>query len=224
MMKPARMKIPLLALAALLPAAPAAQAIDFYIYKLTVKLPVMRVVQLNGVDKIETRTLTNKEIVNIALGRELTHKVDAATEVLSAAAIEEANNMGAPASKWVVFNPRTKAIVPTVAQLTDDNLTLVSPARGALGFGTFNGTLAEVGDPAIGKFFATSTLYGAGTGSGPNGDPFNFVPKATGKSTMVNGRIKFSFTEKVGGTLQTYEGLVIKGTVTGGGTPALVTQ
>jgi|GEM_PF-5674538 len=188
-------------------------AAEFYVYPATVKLPVVRVV--NNVT--ETRTLVSADIVNIALGRPLGTKLDRGKYL----ALTGNDNELAPAGSLVIFDSTMNRIDTVIGNMSAINFLYDDDGRGAKATGVLTGTFAEVGNPAVAKFFATSTLYFAGSSSAGPADPFDFRPSGRGSSTMVNGRIKCIFTPK-DGTATAFEGLVVKGTVSAGGKPAVI--
>ncbi len=200
--------------AALFGTVPAAAAfpVDFFVYNVTLKLVVQEVTP-DGV--VVTRKLGNNEIINLALGRPLTTKVDKKTEILAGAGTyaEHAN-----ASKLIVFDPsqngtaQIKATVGTLSALDFENASFPSKTT-FLGFGTVGFAPTTVGDPAHNGLLQ-STLQGGGNGSGTH-DPFGLGQSKVAAKGSMTGRIRFVFTDANG--TQTFDGLVLKGQGKAGG-------
>ncbi len=219
------MKRTLLSLAALIVTASAVQAVDFFVYKITAKLPVLTVAQVGGVDKIVTRTFVTNDLINIALGRPLGTKVNSSTEILAVAGVDELDSVNPPASKLIVFNPSTKKNLATITTVSSLNMKYVSNSpRGSATVATTQPFVESTVNPTVAKFFAGTSLFLAGSGKGPGADPFDFRPPVTGGTTMLNGRVKLLITEKTGGTATVFEGLVVKGSMSGGGAPLLFSE
>jgi hypothetical protein len=193
------------ALALLATVHPAAAATDFFIFKISVSLPVMRV----QAGKVETKTFAANDIVNLALGRKLGSKVDAKTELLAlATTYDDPFVTEAPAgSQVVIFNPQTKTITATVMNAPTLNFQAGYTNTTVKGAGFAEVAINELGDPLMGKLFA-STLKGGASGVHPFTGPIS-KPAGGGVVTGLSGRLKVFFTDKNGS--QTYEGFVIKG-------------
>jgi hypothetical protein len=227
------MKTSLLALAPLFLFVFEAKAIDFYVYKVTAKLPVLRVVsQPNKPDKVVTRTLLTNDIINVALGRPLGSKIDTATEVLSVAGLNEVDSVNPPASKLVIFDPRNKAIKAVITTVSALNLKFVSefPGRALYSRGNALGVSTQpfvesTANPTVAKFFAGTSLYVTGTGKGPGVNYMGgeFLPPVTGSATL-SGRVKLLVTEKNATQATLFEGIVVKGTMSGGGKPVAYSE
>lgn len=181
------------------------RATDFFVYSASFKLVLQMVT--NG-DVVLTRKLGNNEIINLALGRPLTTKVDKKTEILAGAGSYADH---AAESQLIVFDPsqngvgQIKAVVGTVTALDFSNAYLPAKSAGT-GFGTAVFAATTHGNPAQNGFLL-STIQGGGQGSG-NHDPFGGNAKISGKGD-VHGRIRFTFTD-AGGT-HAFDGYVLKG-------------
>jgi len=190
----------------------AAFPVDFFVYDVTVKL-VLQEVTPAGV--VVTRKLGNNEIINLALGRPLTTKVDKKTEILAGAGTYAEN---ASASKLIVFDPsqngtaQVTATVGTLSALDFENASFPSKTT-FLGFGTASFAPTTLGDPAHNGFLQ-STLQGGGNGSGTH-DPFGLGQSKVAAKGSMTGRIRFVFTDANG--TQTFDGFVLKGQGKAGG-------
>ncbi len=188
-------------------------ATDFFVYPATFKL-VLQMVTPD--DVVLTRKLGNTEIINLALGRPLTTKVDKQTEVLAGAGTYADH---AAESKLIVFDPsqngiaQIKAVVGTLTALDFSNAYLATKSAGT-GFGTAVFAATTLGNPAQNGFLQ-STIQGGGQGAG-NHDPFGGQAKISGKGT-VQGRIAFNFTDAAGTRL--FDGYVLKGQAKVSGKP-----
>ena len=208
--RPAHQLVQIVALAAVLLAAtaPAAYAVDFFVYAVKLKLTAEMVEIGLAEDKIVKMKLGNKEIINLALGRPMKTKVDKKTEVLAGAGTYASD---ASESMLLVFDPSQNGVaaittvVGTIDTLDFSKAFLKSKSQGA-GFGS--GTLAAttLGDPANNGFLE-STFFGGGIGSGSH-DPFGGDSKVKGKGT-ASGRLKLNFTDK-NGAMQSFDGFVVK--------------
>lgn len=204
----------LAAVAALFGAVRPAGAIpvDFFVYNVTLKLVVQEVTP-GGI--VVTRKLGNDEIVNLALGRPLTTKVDKKTEILAGAGTYAEH---ASESKLIVFDPsqngpaQVTATVGTLSALDFENAGLPSKTT-FLGFGTAQFAPTTLGDPAHNGFLQ-STLQGGGNGSGTH-DPFGLGQSKVAAKGSMTGRVRFVFTDTNG--TQTFDGFVLKGQAKAGG-------
>jgi hypothetical protein len=193
-------------------------AVDFYVYKATVKIVAQQVFfNPNGNDIIVTRKIGNKEFINLALGRPLDTKIDSATEVLAGAGTY-ANE--AAASKLIIFDPsqnglaQIKAVVGTIDSIDFTNAYLSSKSQG-VGFGTASIAATTLGDPTKNGFLPF-TLNCDGQGAGSH-DPFGGNAKVSGKGNG-QGRLRFVFTDASNVT-QTFDGIIVKAQGKGGGKP-----
>lgn len=184
---------------------PSACATDFFVYNATFKIALQMVTED---DVVLTRKLGNNEIINLALGRPLTTKVDKKTEVLAGVGsyADHANE-----SKLIVFDPsqngvaQVKATVATLTALEFSNAYLPSKSQGT-GFGTAVFPATTLGSPGQNGFLL-STIQGGGSGSGPH-DPFvDGAHKISGKGDC-HGRIKFNYTD--GSGTHVFDGFVAK--------------
>jgi hypothetical protein len=180
-------------------------ATDFVVYNATFKAVLQMV---TDDDVVITRKLGNNEIINLALGRPLTTKVDKKTEVLAGVGTyaDHANE-----SKLIVFDPsqngvaQIKVVVATLSALEFNNAYLPSKSSGT-GFGTATFAATTLGTPAQNGFLL-STIQGGGSGSGPH-DPFvDGDHKISGKGDC-HGRIKFNYTDGTG--THVFDGFVLK--------------
>jgi hypothetical protein len=199
--------------AALLASARPAFATDFYVYPATIKLVLQTV---TDDDVVLTRKVGNNEIINLALGRPLSTKVDKATEVLAGAGTYADH---ASESKLIVFDPsqngiaQIKAVVGTLTAIDFSNAYLASKSAGT-GFGAALIAATTLGNPAQNGFLA-SNVQGGGQGAG-NHDPFGGNAKISGKGT-VQGRVRFNYTDATGTHL--FDGYVLKGQAKASGKP-----
>ncbi len=189
-------------LATLFGATPAF-AVDFFVFKAAVALPVAMVVEqpAEPIDLYVSRKLASNDIINLALGRPLGTKVDKNTEVL-ALAITFAED--AELSKIIVFDPSQNGVAQvkaTVARVTTIDLSRGYKGNGQFGYGAVTGSI-EPTLPAGPNGFLASTLHGAGSGGGPFG--FGQPEKGSGKG-IVTGRLRFN----VDGGL--FDGIVVNG-------------
>jgi hypothetical protein len=201
-----RLRSVLAMLAAALATPVPSSATDFFVYSATFKL-VLQMVTPD--DVVVTRKLGNAEIINLALGRPLTTKVDKKTEVLAGVGSYSDH---ADESRLIVFNPSQNGIaqitetVGTLTALDFSNAYLPSKSAGT-GFGTAVFAATTLGNPAQNGFLL-STVHGGGTGSGGH-DPFaTGTAKISGKGDL-HGRIRFNVTD-AGGT-QLFDGFIVKG-------------
>ncbi len=150
---------------------------------------------------IVKRKLKSNDVVNLALGRPLSTKVDKKTEVLALAG--DASTPG-PQSSVVVLNPTTLTITATVWTFTD--FTLLNNADFSLNYVTAeaNFVATTLGTPAQNGFHA-STIGVAGVGKHADSGALSVT------STAVAGPVSFSDA----GTL--VSGLMLKGKFKTGG-------
>lgn len=208
-MKPFVIGIALLVQALL---APAAMAADFFVYPVKASLTIREAefdFDLER-DVLTEVKLKESDVVNLALGRALTTKVDKKTEILAlATAFEGTTNT--PLSKLIVFDPtktgparitRTVALAKTI----DVESTAVPGAVEGQGIATAD--MQENGDASYALHLTTFFVTGSGKTSP------TVPPGADGKITWkgtVAGRI--SLTKTDGGNTTTLSGFAIKGKV-----------
>jgi hypothetical protein len=182
----------------MLPARHAA-ADDFIVLPVKVSLPV----QVVTGNQIVKRTLKEKDLVNLALGRSLATKVDKNTEIL-AVAVSADDEVGAV----IVFDPSQNGlaqITTTVGEPTSYDFEGAFLASGGQGHGIGIGTLVEttLGNPTQNALHATS-LWGAAAGKS------SATRKASVKG-IVAGRLRFTVTEN--GQTRTLAGFIIGGKI-----------
>ena len=199
-----------LALSACLPAF--GQFHDVGVFKVKLSLAAQMVVVGQQSDTISRVTLDNNAIVNLALGRPLSTKVDAKKEVLAAAASFESHS-NAPLSQLVVYDTTQNGqagVVAVVATLQTLNWQNAYENTINTGYGYATGTInaTTLGNPMLNGFH-TSTFVGGGAGSGKHlfsvGDA-NASPKAT---INVSGQAKFVYTDAQG--THNFDGLFVNG-------------
>jgi hypothetical protein len=207
---PARLLPAILIAAHVLSALPAA-ATDFLVFPVKVSLPVRMVEVGTDPDTIVERKFTQKDIVNLALGRPLGTKVDKAREILAfaSARFEEDTLEG----RLIVFDPsqnglaqvRTIVLVPTSV---DREIALLE--GGTQGQGTATGQVQEttLGDPTKNALHAV-TGWGSGAGS-KKGDKRSL-------KGIVAGRVSLTLTEN--GQTKTFSGYVVNGKASVSGKP-----
>lgn len=193
-----------------------AGATDFYVYAVTAKLVVQMTVEGPQSDVIVSRKIGNTEIINLALGRPLTTKIDKKTEILAGAGTY-ANE--ALESKLIVFDPsqnglaQIKAVVATI-DTGDFTRAYLSSKSAGVGFGTATFAATTLGDPAHNGFLQW-TSQGSGGGSGSH-DPFGGNSKVSGKGAL-QGRMRFVYTDASG--THTFDGVIAKGQAKASGKP-----
>jgi hypothetical protein len=187
-----------LSVALVMRSAPAPAVADtFVLFAASVTLPVLfQTTDSHGQQVIATKTLKTADIVNLALGRSLTTKLDKTTETLAFASDVTTPGAG---SKLVVFNPTTQTIIATV--FTTSTFVLLSNQDFSKN-AAFSDVIVQktgVGDPAH-NGFQTTALAMAGTG------------KSAGSfaATSMGGSITIKFTDASNVT-RTIDGLVVKG-------------
>jgi hypothetical protein len=181
-------------------------ATDFFVYSASIKLALQMV---TDDDVFVTRKLGNNEIINLALGRSLTTKIDKKTEVLAASGTYADHVME---SKLIVFDPsqnglaQIKAVVGTLTALDFANAYLPSKSA-ATGFGSATFVATTLGTPAQNGFLLSPIQGGASGAAGH--DPFAAgTAKIAGKGTL-QGRVRFNYTDATGTHL--FDGVVLKG-------------
>jgi hypothetical protein len=184
-------------------AASPARAVDFFVFKAAISLPVFMVIEQPSAptDRYVSRKLAANDLINLALGRPLGTKVDKNTEVL-ALAITFAED--ADLSKIIVFDPSQNGVAQvkaTIARVTSIDLSRGFKGNGQFGYGAVTGAVEPTLPPGPNGFLA-STLHGSGSGGGPFG--FGQPEKGSGKGT-VTGRLRFN----VDGGL--FDGIVVGG-------------
>ena len=193
-------------LALLTPIAPVgrADAEEFAIVALKVSLPVNVVVG----SQIVQRTLKEKDLVNLALGRPLGTKVDKKTEVLAVAF-----NADDAVGSAIVCNPSQNGlaqITTTVAEPTSKDLEKAYISQGvSKAYGALTGTIVAttLGNPAQNGLLE-STLFGGGGGSA--------AASASGTG-VIAGRLHFRVTEN--GQTRDLAGFIVKGKAKVSGKP-----
>jgi hypothetical protein len=156
--------------------------------------------------------LNNTSIINLALGRPMSTKVNAKTEVLAAEVFFESHS-NAPQSQLIVYDPTQngeagiRVVVATLQTLDWQNAYENTINTGfGIATGTINAT--TLGTPAQNGFL-TSTFYGGGAGSGKHlfsvGDA-----KASPKANItVHSHIKFVYTDSKGA--HNFDGIISSG-------------
>lgn len=159
---------------------------------------------------IVKKTLTGNELVNLSLGRPLTTKLNAKTEVLALNATFETHGQ-APESQLVVYDTTKNGAA---------GISLVLAEYGTLdwqnayfnatnsGFGVSTGSFAAGGDALNGV--SASDFQGAGVASGKH---LYLVtdPKASPLGTAaLQGHLKFVYTDTKG--THNFDGIYLKGT------------
>lgn len=222
-------RILLVAFALLLVTTTSSQAVDLYtLFKAKVSLTVTKVIpgsfDNNFVDKAETKTLANNDLINLALGRPLGTKV---TEVLAVAVFSEGPGIiAAPKSKLVVINPDPAVtdaakILATVANLTSLDYEAATDPKGRTGHGIGGVQIVETTTgqaPANNKFFSTA-LRGAAQGKGSAGATAGTLNTLSLVSTGLAGPLHVKFATTKQPTPVDFDGLVIKAKFSVSGKP-----
>lgn len=195
-----------LAAALLLGAVPARALTAVYYYKATVSIPVIRIVNIGGKDKLETKTLKDKDIINIALGQALGTSVG--KQILAVRAPEHPDDPGAPVPRLFIYDLDTKTVVKELASISAMDFDYFQPqSTGSVsGFGTL--AFGDTGASAVAKFYV-ATLKGAAKASG-SANPFDFDPRVAGTTTAISGRMSFDFTDNKG-VFAHFEGVMTSG-------------
>jgi hypothetical protein len=184
-----------------LSARPAA-ATDFFVFPVKISITIDMVEGGAPTDRIVKKTLKEKDLVNLALGRPLGTKVDKKTEVLAVAlARSEPDTQG----KAIVFDPSQNGLaqittivaLPTV--LDRETAYLGSKRQGQ---GTLTGEVQEttLGNPAMNALHST-TIWGGGGGTSSGA-------KISMKG-VVAGRMSLTMTEN--GQTTTFAGFIVNG-------------
>ena len=194
------------------------RAEEYVVYKIALKLPIVHITNVGGVDKVETLTLTGDDFVNIALGRQLGTPISKTKEILAIAGSTESNiGMVGPKSHVIIYDLEMhQPATPHLGDLTTLSFqTAFRFVAGDTGFGAGKGDVHAhtAADPAKGTIFAT-TMTGAaaagGKGINPSGD-FNVNLK--GAVTSGASRLHLKFTDKKGNPVEV-NGIVFSGTAT----------
>ena len=198
-----------------------AQAHGTGVFRARLTLPV-QMVQPNpaAFDKVIRKTLNNSDIVNLALGRPLTTRVNPKTEVLAAEVTYESHS-NAPNSQLIVYDETQNgqagvvAVVATLQTLDWQNAYERTLNAGfGIGTGTINATTN--GTPAQNGFIA-SAFQGAASCSGRHlfsvGES-HATPLARGS---VEGHLKFVYTDSKG--THNFDGYIVNGVGTVSGHP-----
>lgn len=205
-----------LAIAAVLLAPPSAAAVDFFVYKATLSLPVVRVDTSTGADKLETRIFTGNDLVNIALGRNLGTPVDTKkTEILAVVANEGDDTTIGRQSTLVIYNLETHSVVVTLATVPNVNHQFAYLGLPQKVIVTATVGLAQTSaDPMKGTIFA-ATLRGGTIFGGASASPFagQFNPNVSATAKNLAGRMKLAFTDKKGVFTPAYEGFALTGSI-----------
>src|SRR5262245_55426795 len=100
--------------AAALLGAVSADATDFMVYKVTVKVVAQMDVLGPGFDTLLTVKLGNNDVINLALGRPLGTKIDKGV-ILAGAGNFEPHTTSSPSEKLIVFDPSQNNAAQVVA-------------------------------------------------------------------------------------------------------------
>jgi len=204
--------------------APAAMA-QFHsagVFRAQVTLPAGMVVKGVGTnyDTITHITLTDTDIINLALGRALDSKINAKTEVLAAEAWFESTN-SPPQSQLIIYDPTKNgqagvvAVVGTLQTLAWQNAYEQSVNSG---FGWATGTIVATtnGTPAQNGFLA-SPLHLAGSGIGKHLFSVGDAHASPVASVSIHAQLNFVYTDAKG--KHNFSGFVVAGTGTLSGNP-----
>ena len=178
-----------------------AAADDFFVFAVKTSLPVNQVV--NG--GVVNRTLKEKDLVNLALGRPLATKLDKKREILAVAVPRFPEDF--QDGKVIVFDPSQNGlaqVTTVVAEPTVIDREYAQLANGTQGHGTITGETVEttLGDPAK-NALQPAIAWASGAGKEQN-------HKGAVKG-IVAGRMSFTVTEN--GQTRTITGFVVKGKV-----------
>jgi hypothetical protein len=194
----------LLAVALFIFTASAAFGQDVYeLWTATVSLPVLYSgTNVHHQPATLTQVLTTDDVINLALGRPLTTKIDTKTTALALAGDASTPGVG---SSIIVVNPTTRTLLATVFNLPIFDVIFANPPAdtNAVVYATAN-VVATSGTGSVLNGFDSSSpnLSIAGTG------------KLTGKlsvtSTAFCGPLNFHTTNAENVTTS-YQGIVIKG-------------
>lgn len=199
-----------------------AQTHDVGVFKATLSLPAQMVVIGTGpdYDKVVRKTLKNNDIINLALGRPLTTKVNVKTEVL-AAAVSYESPTNAPVSQLVVYDPTQNGqagVVTVVATLqTLEWQNAYGPGVNT-GFGVASGTFlaTTLGNPVENGFHA-STFTGSGSGAGKHLYIVSDEKAAPVGTASIHSHLQFVYTDTQG--THDFDGYVVSGTARISGKP-----
>lgn len=199
-----------------------AQTHETGVFKATLSLPAQMVVIGLGpdYDKVVRKTLKNNDIINLALGRPLSTKVNTKTEVLAAAVSYESPS-NAPLSQLIIYDPTqngqagVRAIVATLQTLEWQNA--YGPSLNS-GFGVARGTIlaTTVGNPSENGFLA-STFSGGGSGTGKHLYIVGDEKASPVASVFIQSHLKFVYTDTQG--THSFDGFVVNGTARLSGKP-----
>lgn len=188
-------------------------AADFVVYAAKVKLPIEQVEVGSFLDTVLERTLKQNEIVNLALGRSPSTKVDKKTEILGLAVETGAAD---PQLKLIVFDP-TKAgaaqvttVVATAGDVDIESAVVKNKRRGQ-GTGTVGVLETALGTPSS-YALHSSTVSVTGGGNGAPGADSKLSVKA-----QVVGRL--SFTDTQDGATTRIDGFIVNGKASASGKP-----
>lgn len=192
------------------------------VFNAKLMLPAQMVVLGEGpeYDKVVKKTLKNNDIINLALGRPLSTKVNPKTEVLAAAVSFESPS-NAPLSQLIVYDPTQNGqagVVTVVATLQTLEWQNAYGSKVNSGFGVASGTFeaTTLGFPSQNGFLA-STFTGSGSATGKHlyivGDE-KASPVAT---AFIKSHLKFVYTDTQG--THNFDGFVVNGTARLSGKP-----
>jgi hypothetical protein len=192
------------------------------VFRVQVSLPAEMVVTGTGAnyDTIARKTLTAPDIVNLALGRPLTTKVNPKTEVLAAEVFYESHS-NSPQSQLIIYDTTqngeagVKAVVGTLKTLEWQNAyqNLVNSGFG-IATGVFNATTN--GNPATNGFLA-STFQLAGLALGKHLYIVSDAHAAPTASISIQAHLNFVYTDAKG--THHFDGFVVAGHATVSGHP-----
>lgn len=199
-----------------------AQTHETGVFNAKLTLPAQMVVVGTGpdYDKVVRKTLKNNDLINLALGRPLSTKVNPKTEVLAAAvSYESASN--APLSQLIVYDPTqngqagVRTVVATLQSLEWQNA--YGPSLNT-GFGVASGTIlaTTLGNPAENGFLA-SAFSGGGTGAGKHLYIVGDEKASPVASVFIQSHLKFVYTDTQG--THSFDGFVVNGTARLSGKP-----
>lgn len=203
--------VPILVFAVAFSPRGATAAETIYVFKAGLTLPVVQpVVRPNeDTDVVISRKLSDKDLVNLALGRPLGSKVDGKREILAWAGTFEPLISPTPHARLIVFDPSQNGLAKvrvTVARVRDVEygtayLASKSDRAGAAAL-LIEPTVGSPADALLG-----GTLHGSGTLSGAHITQINgeFVPPSLNGKAIVGGRIQF----RIGGAA--FDGFVTFG-------------
>lgn len=179
-------------------------AAPVYVYKVAVSLPVIRIVNNGTINKLETKTLTANDVVNIALGKKLGTPLG--TMVLAAASPEDFSQ-----AKLIIYDLGTKTITKELVVLSSLDLDTYAPASSERVFGFGTGPLSDTGPSTTAKFYP-ATLHAGASVSGSS-DPIIFNPRLAGGLASVHGRMTFDYTDAKSQAVH-FDGIIVNGKLT----------